>query len=117
MLDAIVEAARAAPQQLRASVQFWRPWPPAVDHVSACSEGENQNAKGEYYLTDLCRPGRAGGAICRAVQCGRRRSSSGLADSKATLPGPKASFGTAPQSPAMAAGVTLVRAGHCLLLL
>ncbi|MFT5776737.1 NTP transferase domain-containing protein, partial [Hyphomonas sp.] len=70
-LDAIVEAREASPEQLavqlcNSGVMAGR----AETMFRLLGKVTNQNAKGEYYLTDLVGLARAEGAICRAVRCG-----------------------------------------------
>jgi len=106
-LDAIVEAREATPQQLavrlcNSGVMAGR----AETMFRLLGKVTNQNAKGEYYLTDLVGLARAEGAICRAVQCGEDDLIG--CDSKADLAEAEGIFQAQRRIAAMAAGVTLV---------
>lgn len=106
-LEAIVEAREANPDQLavtlcnsgvmagRADIMF-----PLLEKVT------NENAKGEYYLTDLVALARADGMTCKAVRCGEEDLIG--CDSKADLAEAEAIFQARRRSQAMEDGVTLV---------
>lgn len=106
-LDAIVEAREASPEQLavrlcNSGVMAGR----AETMFRLLAKVTNQNAKGEYYLTDLVGLARAEGAICKAVQCGEDDLIG--CDSKADLAEAEAIFQSHRRLEAMNAGVTLV---------
>ena len=106
-LDAIVEAREASPAQLavrlcNSGVMAGR----AETMFRLLAKVTNQNAKGEYYLTDLVGLARAEGAICKAVQCGEDALIG--CDSKADLAEAEAIFQSHRRLEAMNAGVTLV---------
>lgn len=69
-LDAIVEAKEANPQQL--NVTFCNSGVMAATSKTMfelLAKVTNENAKGEYYLTDIVALARASGRTCRAVAC------------------------------------------------
>jgi bifunctional UDP-N-acetylglucosamine pyrophosphorylase/glucosamine-1-phosphate N-acetyltransferase len=69
-LTAIVEAKEATPEQL--SVSFCNSGVMAASDETMfdlLSKVTNENAKGEYYLTDIVGLARAAGQTCRAVAC------------------------------------------------
>jgi bifunctional UDP-N-acetylglucosamine pyrophosphorylase/glucosamine-1-phosphate N-acetyltransferase len=106
-LDAIVEAREATPDQLavrlcNSGVMAGR----AETMFRLLGQVTNNNARGEYYLTDLVGLARAEGAICKAVRC----SEADLigCDSKSDLADAEAIFQARCRNDAMASGVTLV---------
>jgi len=106
-LDAIVEAREATPEQLavrfcNSGVMAGR----AETMFRLLDQVTNDNAKGEYYLTDLVGLARAEGAICKAVRCGEADLIG--CDSKSDLAEAEAIFQARCRVDAMAAGVTLV---------
>ena len=106
-LDAIVEAREATPEQLavrlcNSGVMAGR----AETMFRLLGRVTNQNAKGEYYLTDLVGLARAGGAICKAVRCAEADLIG--CDSKSDLAEAEAIFQARRRADAMASGVTLV---------
>lgn len=106
-LDAIVEAREATPKQL---------------DVRLCNSGvmagnamamfdllkcvDNNNAKGEYYLTDLVGLARTTGKTCKAVKCGEDDLIG--CDSKLDLARAEAFFQSRARTEAMTNGVTLI---------
>ncbi len=69
-LDAIVEAKEATPEQL--DVAFCNSGVMAAQAATMfdlLSKVTNENAKGEYYLTDIVALAREAGQTCRAVRC------------------------------------------------
>lgn len=69
-LEAIVEAKEATPEQL--DVRFCNSGVMAAradTMFNLLSQVTNENAKGEYYLTDIVALARAAGQSCRAVAC------------------------------------------------
>ncbi|MEL6859597.1 MAG: bifunctional UDP-N-acetylglucosamine diphosphorylase/glucosamine-1-phosphate N-acetyltransferase GlmU [Pseudomonadota bacterium] len=69
-LDAIVEAKEASPEQL--AVRFCNSGVMAASAAvmfDLLSKVTNDNAKGEYYLTDIVALARTAGQKCRAVSC------------------------------------------------
>ncbi|MEM1147940.1 MAG: bifunctional UDP-N-acetylglucosamine diphosphorylase/glucosamine-1-phosphate N-acetyltransferase GlmU [Pseudomonadota bacterium] len=69
-LEAIVEAREATPDQL--AIGFCNSGVVAASAATLferLSEVGNENAKGEYYLTDIVALARAAGQDCRAVEC------------------------------------------------
>ena len=69
-LEAIVEAKEASPEQL--SVRFCNSGvmaAPAKTMFDLLAKVTNDNAKGEYYLTDIVGLAREAGQACRAVAC------------------------------------------------
>lgn len=106
-LEAIVEAREATPEQL---------------DVTLCNSGvmagqaatmfrllqnvTNDNAKGEYYLTDLVALARAEDLTCKAVRCDEDDLIG--CDSKADLAEAEAIFQSRRRSAAMADGVSLI---------
>ena len=69
-LTAIVEAKEATPEQL--AVTFCNSGVMAVDGAALpalLDVVSNDNAKGEYYLTDIVEIANAQGSTCRVVRC------------------------------------------------
>ncbi len=69
-IEAIVEAREATPEQL--AIRLCNSGvmaAPAADMFSLLSRVTNDNAKGEYYLTDIVALARADGHSCLAVEC------------------------------------------------
>lgn len=106
-LDAIIEAREATAEQLavrlcNSGVMAGR----AETMFRLLGNVTNQNAKGEYYLTDLVGFARAEGAICKAVRCAETDLIG--CDSKSDLAEAEAIFQSRRRADAMASGVTLV---------
>ena len=106
-LEAIVEAREATPDQLEVTlcnsgVMAGR----AADMFRLLQKVTNDNAKGEYYLTDLVGLARAEGARCKAVRCDEEDLIG--CDSKADLAEAEAIFQARRRREAMEAGVTLI---------
>jgi len=105
-LDAIVEAREATPEQL--AVRLCNSGVLAADAsllFDLLDEVTNDNAKGEYYLTDVVALARGRGLSAKAV---RADESEVLGvNSRADLAAAEAAFQTRARSQAMAAGVTL----------
>ena len=69
-LDAIVEAKEATPEQLEVTLcNSGVMAAQASTMFDLLSRVTNDNAKGEYYLTDIVALSREGGQTCRAVRC------------------------------------------------
>jgi bifunctional UDP-N-acetylglucosamine pyrophosphorylase / glucosamine-1-phosphate N-acetyltransferase len=106
-LSGIVEAREASPAQL--AVKLCNSGVMAADArtmFSLLQHVTNQNAKGEYYLTDLVGLAQGGGRLCRAVRCGEDVLIG--CDSKADLAEAEAIFQAARRTAAMIDGVTLI---------
>lgn len=106
-LEAIVEAREATPQQLmvrlcNSGVMAGR----AETLFRLLRRVTNQNAKGEYYLTDLVGLARSEGAICKAVRCAEADLIG--CDSKSDLAQAEAIFQARRRLEALESGVTLV---------
>ena len=106
-LEAIVEAREATPEQLdvtlcNSGVMAGK----ASDMFRLLHKVTNDNAKGEYYLTDLVGLARAEGARCQAVRCDEEDLIG--CDSRADLAEAEAIFQSRRRREAMADGVTLV---------
>jgi len=106
-LEAIVEAREATPDQLEVTlcnsgVMAGK----AADMFRLLRNVTNDNAKGEYYLTDLIGLARAENRRCKAVRCDEEDLIG--CDSKADLAEAEAIFQTRRRNEAMAGGVTLV---------
>ncbi len=109
-LEAIVEEKEATPEQktirlcnsgvMAASVQ---------DMVDMVSMVTNENAKGEYYLTDIVAIARQRGLTCRAVR-GDASEVLGV-NSRGDLAAAEAAFQSRRRAEAMEAGVTLTAPG------
>ncbi|MEM8615603.1 MAG: bifunctional UDP-N-acetylglucosamine diphosphorylase/glucosamine-1-phosphate N-acetyltransferase GlmU [Pseudomonadota bacterium] len=105
-LDAIVEAKEATPEQLaitlcNSGVIAGR----APRIMGLLAQVTNDNAKGEYYLTDTVALARAGGGICRVVTC-QEADVLGV-NSRVELAESEASFQTRRRAELLVAGVTM----------
>ena len=106
-LEAIVEAREATPDQLavtlcNSGVMASR----AAEMFRLLQKVTNDNAKGEYYLTDLVALARAENRRCKAVRCEEDVLIG--CDSKADLAEAERIFQSHRRSEAMAGGVTLI---------
>lgn len=106
-LEAIVEAREATPEQLQVTLCNSGVMAGGADLMfRLLREVTNDNAKGEYYLTDLVSLARGEGRPCRAVRCAEADLIG--CDSKADLAAAEAIFQARRRAEAMADGVTLV---------
>ncbi len=106
-LDAIVEAKEATPEQL--AVRLCNSGVLAADAsllFDLLDEVTNDNAKGEYYLTDVVALARGRGLSARAVRADEAEVLG--VNSRADLAAAEAAFQVRARSEAMANGVTLV---------
>ncbi|MEN8877302.1 MAG: NTP transferase domain-containing protein, partial [Hyphomonas sp.] len=106
-LEAIVEAREATPEQL--DVTLCNSGVMAGDAVTMFSllqKVTNDNAKGEYYLTDLVALARAEDMTCKAVRCDEDDLIG--CDSKADLAEAESIFQNRRRMQAMADGVSLI---------
>ncbi|MCR9128785.1 MAG: bifunctional UDP-N-acetylglucosamine diphosphorylase/glucosamine-1-phosphate N-acetyltransferase GlmU [Alphaproteobacteria bacterium] len=106
-LDAIVEAREATPEQL--AVRLCNSGVLAADAsllFDLLDEVTNDNAKGEYYLTDVVALARGRGLSARAVRADEAEVLG--VNSRADLAAAEAAFQVRVRSQAMANGVTLV---------
>ena len=106
-LEAIVEAREATPEQL--AVRLCNSGVMAGDAKTMfrlLRQVTNDNAKGEYYLTDLVGLARAEGASCAAVTC--EEADLIGCDSKSDLAEAEGIFQAQRRAEAMANGVTLI---------
>ncbi len=106
-LTAIVEAREASAEQL--AVRLCNSGVMAADkgHMFALlSQVTNDNAKGEYYLTDIVGLARAEGGVCKAVRCAEADVLG--VNSRAELAAAEAAFQTRRRAELMREGVTLV---------
>lgn len=106
-LDAIVEAREASPEQLNvrlcnSGVMAGR----SERMFRLLADVKNDNAKGEYYLTDLVRLAREEGAICKAVTCSEEDLIG--CDSRADLAVAEAAFQARRREDALASGVAML---------
>jgi bifunctional UDP-N-acetylglucosamine pyrophosphorylase/glucosamine-1-phosphate N-acetyltransferase len=106
-LDAIVEAKEASPEQLavtlcNSGVMAGR----HSDMFRLLDNVTNDNAKGEYYLTDLVGLARGEGGVCKVVECAEADLIG--CDSRADLAEAEAIFQARRRSEALENGVTLV---------
>ncbi|MCA8898210.1 MAG: bifunctional UDP-N-acetylglucosamine diphosphorylase/glucosamine-1-phosphate N-acetyltransferase GlmU [Hyphomonas sp.] len=106
-LEGIVEAREASPEELKirlcnSGVMAGR----AETMFRLLKNISNDNAKGEFYLTDLVGLARGEGRICRAVRCAEDDLIG--CDSKADLARAEAIYQAHRRAEAMADGVTLV---------
>ncbi len=106
-LEAIVEARDATPIQLdvtlcNSGVMAGR----AETMFRLLQKVTNQNAKGEYYLTDLVALARAEGGTCLAVRCAEDDMIG--CDNKMDLAEAEAAFQARRRAEALAGGVTLI---------
>lgn len=105
-LAAIVEARDADPATL--AIDFCNSgvvMAAASDLLSLLAEVGNDNAKGEYYLTDIVAIANRRGMVCAAVECPEAETL-GVND-RADLAAAEAAFQTRARAAAMAAGATL----------
>lgn len=105
-LDAIVEAKEATPEQL--AVRLCNSGVLAADAsllFDLLDEVTNDNAKGEYYLTDVVALARGRGLSAKAVRADEAEVLG--VNSRADLAAAESAFQTRARSQAMAAGVTL----------
>lgn len=106
-LEAIVEAREATPEQL--AVRLCNSGVMAVnseDMFRLLAKVTNDNAKGEYYLTDLVGLARAEGKTCRAVTCDEQDLIG--CDSKSDLAEAEAIFQARRRKDALDNGVTMI---------
>ena len=105
-LEAIVEAKEASPEQL--AVSFCNSGvmaAPAATMFDLLSRVTNDNAKGEYYLTDIVGLARGGGQTCRAVSCDEADVLG--VNSRVELAQAEQSFQTKRRQELLVAGVTM----------
>ncbi|MDG1825579.1 MAG: bifunctional UDP-N-acetylglucosamine diphosphorylase/glucosamine-1-phosphate N-acetyltransferase GlmU [Henriciella sp.] len=105
-LDAIVEAKEASPEQLavtlcNSGVMAAR----ASKMFDLLASVTNENAKGEYYLTDVVGLAREAGSICRAVRCAEDDVLG--VNSRVELAQAEASFQTKRRAELLVSGVTM----------
>lgn len=106
-LDAIVEAREASPEQLKVKLCNSGVMAGSAETMFRLLQKiTNENAKGEYYLTDLVGLARAEDKTCKAVRC-REEDLIGC-DSKADLAEAEAIFQARRRKEAMDDGVTLI---------
>jgi bifunctional UDP-N-acetylglucosamine pyrophosphorylase/glucosamine-1-phosphate N-acetyltransferase len=106
-LEAIVEAREATPEQLLVTLcNSGVMAAGAADMFRLLRNVTNDNAKGEYYLTDLVGLARAEGKRCKAVRCDEADLIG--CDSKADLAEAEAIFQARKRREALDAGVTLI---------
>ena len=106
-LEAIVEAREATPDQLEVTLcNSGVMAGPAGTMFRLLQKVTNDNAKGEYYLTDLVGLARAEGARCQAVRCDEADLIG--CDSKPDLAEAEAIFQARRRREALESGVTLV---------
>ncbi len=106
-LEAIVEAREASPEQL--AVQLCNSGVMAGDAATMfdlLTKVTNENAKSEYYLTDLVGLARDTGKACKAVKCGEDDLIG--CDSKLDLAKAEGFFQAGARTKAMTNGVTLI---------
>ena len=106
-LQAIVEAKEASPDQLK--IDFCNSGVMAFDMDALrrfLPQLSNENAKGEYYLTDVVALARAAGEACAALE-GDEEEVLGV-NSRAELAAAEAVFQTRARAAAMAEGATLI---------
>jgi len=105
-LEAIVEAREASPDELAET--FCNSGVMAGDKsglFALLARIDNDNAKGEYYLTDCVGLARGAGGVCRAVRCAEVDVLG--VNSRHELARAEAAFQTGARDAAMTAGVTL----------
>ena len=106
-LEAIVEAREATPEQLDVTLcNSGVMGGDAVTMFSLLQKVTNDNAKGEYYLTDLVALARAEDMTCKAVRCDEDDLIG--CDSKADLAEAESIFQNRRRMQAMADGVSLI---------
>jgi len=105
-LDAIVEAREASPEQLEISLCNSGVMAASAETMFGLLERvTNENAKGEYYLTDIVGLARADGLTCRAVTCAEEDLIG--CDTRADLAVAEATFQKKARADLLANGVTL----------
>jgi bifunctional UDP-N-acetylglucosamine pyrophosphorylase/glucosamine-1-phosphate N-acetyltransferase len=105
-LDAIVEAKDATQDQL--AVSFCNSGVMAAEAqtmFNLLGKVTNENAKGEYYLTDIVELSRAAGGTCRAVSCDEEDVLG--VNSRVELAQAEAAFQTKKRADLLVAGVTM----------
>jgi bifunctional UDP-N-acetylglucosamine pyrophosphorylase/glucosamine-1-phosphate N-acetyltransferase len=106
-LEAIIEAREATPEQLLVTLcNSGVMAANAEDMFRLLESVTNDNAKGEYYLTDLVGLARGEGKRCQAVRCGEEDLIG--CDSKADLAEAEAIFQSRRRKQALDAGVALI---------
>lgn len=106
-LDAIVEAKEATPAQLAVTLCNSGVMAGAKEAMfSLLQNVTNDNAKGEYYLTDLVGLARAEGGICKVAICGEEDLIG--CDSRSDLAKAEAIFQSRRRQELLDAGVTMV---------
>lgn len=106
-LEAIVEAKEANPQQL--NVTFCNSGVMAATSKTMfelLAKVTNENAKGEYYLTDIVALARASGGACRAVACDEADVLG--VNSRVELAQAEAAFQSKKRQDLLLAGVTMI---------
>ena len=105
-LDAIVEAREATPEQLEITLCNSGVMAASAKTMFGLLERvTNDNAKGEYYLTDIVGLARADGLVCRAVTCAEEDLIG--CDTRADLAVAEATFQKKARAGLLANGVTL----------
>ena len=105
-LTRIVEAKEASPKEL--TITFCNSgvvWSDAQTLLSLLKDVGNNNAKGEYYLTDIVEIANARGLTCAAVECDEAETLG--VNSRADLAAAEAAFQHRARTSAMANGATL----------
>ncbi len=105
-LTRIVEAKEASPDEL--AIDFCNSgvvWAKADILLSLLRNVGNDNAKGEYYLTDIVEIANARGLTCAAVECDEAETLG--VNSRADLAAAEAAFQAHARTAAMASGATL----------
>ncbi len=107
VLNRIVEAKEAIPEEL--AITFCNSgvvWADAQVLLSLLKEVGNDNAKGEYYLTDIVEIATARGLTCAAVECSEAETMG--VNSRADLAAAEAAFQSTARAAAMTGGATLI---------
>ncbi len=105
-LDAIVEAKEATPEQLEVSFCNSGVMAASADKMfELLSQVTNDNAKGEYYLTDIVGLANAAGGTCRSVACDEADVLG--VNSRVELAEAEASFQAKTRQAFLTAGVTM----------
>ena len=105
-LTKIVEAKEASPEEL--AIDFCNSgvvWAKAKTLLSLLRDVNNDNAKGEYYLTDIVEIANARGLTCAAVECDEAETMG--VNSRADLAAAEAAFQARARAAAMEGGATL----------
>ena len=106
-LEQIVEASEATPKQLKITLCNSGVICADADTLMAlAADIDNDNAKGEYYLTDIVGLARSNGLKCAVVTCSENETRG--VDSREGLAAAEADFQSRARSRAMADGVTLI---------